>query len=456
MPFILGFQSYPWVEHVLKVRQYPLAAYGLALLMVGIALMVRGVVGDYAGVQVFTTFYPAIIVAALVGGLWPGIFATVLSTVAAWYLVIPQFFTRPGQHELVEFLLFVGISAVDVGIAVLLNKLVDRLIIQQRNISVLLEFAPNGFVLVDEKGTIKLVNSSAEKLFGYPREELIGKQVEALVPNQHVPEHQKIRAKYQEKPEVRMMGLGRDLSGRRKDGSEFPVEIGLNPVGKDMRPAILATVVDISARKQAEEHQRLIIGELKHRTSNLLTVMQALITNTLKDSKTFAEAGYTISGRINSVSQAYALLADAAWEGASLAKILSGHSILDSKRVTIKGCEIIVPPRAAQQFAMIVHELATNALKYGALSAPGGRIAITGKLDRVNGGSTFLFSWKESDGPQVSPPTRKGFGSVILQEAAEDFGTVSVEYRPEGLAYQLRVDLKEIEAPKNPPTLRMA
>ena len=78
-----------------------------------------------------------------------------ISTVAAWYLVIPQFFTRPGQHELVEFLLFVGISAVDVGIAVLLNKLVDRLIIQQRNISVLLESAPNGFVLVDEKGTIK-------------------------------------------------------------------------------------------------------------------------------------------------------------------------------------------------------------------------------------------------------------------------------------------------------------
>jgi PAS domain S-box-containing protein len=205
----------------------------------------------------------AIIIAALIGGLWPGILATVLSVVAAWYLVIPQFFTWTiGQRELVEFLLFVVISGIDVAIAVLLAWLVERLIIQQRNIRVLLESAPNGFVLVDERGTIKLVNESAEKLFGYSREELLGKDVEALVPEQHVPDHRKVRAAYQEKPEVRLMGLGRDLSGRRKDGSEFPVEIGLNPVGRDGRPAVLATVMDISARKQAEEHQRLIVRAL--------------------------------------------------------------------------------------------------------------------------------------------------------------------------------------------------
>ena len=122
MPFTLGFQVYPWVERVLKVRQYPLAAYGLALFLVAIAVLVRGFVGQYVGIQVFTTFYPAIIIAALIGGLWPGVLATVLSAVAAWYLVIPQFFIRPGQRELVEFLLFIIISGVDVGIAVFLSK----------------------------------------------------------------------------------------------------------------------------------------------------------------------------------------------------------------------------------------------------------------------------------------------------------------------------------------------
>jgi len=449
VPFALGFQIYPWVERVLKVRQYPLAAYGLGLLMVAIAVLVRGLVGQYVGVQVFTTFYPATIVAALVGGLWPGIFATVLSAVAAWYLVLPEFFARPGKREYIEFLLFVFISGVDVAIAVLLNKLVERLVIQQRNIRVLLESAPNGFVLVDENGIVKLVNESAEKLFGYKREDLIGKPVDTLVPERHLSDHRKLRAAYQEKPEERLMGLGRDLSARRKDGSEFPVEIGLNPVGRDGRPAVLATVIDISARKQAEENQRLIIGELKHRTANLLTIMQAIISNTLKESKTTAEAGDVLSGRVQALSNAYSLLADAAWEGASLAKILNAQSILDTKHVTIDGCEIILAPRAAQQFAMIVHELATNALKYGALSSPEGHISISGKPDGYDGSRSFHFSWRESGGPRVPAPTRKGFGSVILLDSAKQFGTATMDYLPDGLLYQLKLDLKEIEAPSN-------
>ena len=453
VPFALGFQIYPWVERLLRVRQYPLAAYGLALLMVALAVLVRGAIGAYTGVQVFTTFYPAIIVAALVGGLWPGIFATVLSVIAAWYLVIPRFFAGPREHELVEFVLFIFISGFDVAIAVLLSKLVERLVIQQRNIRLLLESAPNGFVLVDERGTIKLVNASAEKLFGYSRDELVGKDVETLVPEQHIAGHRRVRASYQKEPEVRSMGLGRDLSGQRKDGSAFPVEIGLNPVGRDDRPAVLATVIDISARKRAEEHQRLIIGELKHRTGNLLAVMQALIANTLKESKTVAEAAYVLNGRIISLSQAYLLFADSAWEGASLTKILKTQPILDSRRVTIEGCEVVVPSRAAQQFAMIIHELATNALKYGSLSSSDGRISISGKLDRYNGGGSFVFLWTEHGGPRVTPPARRGFGSVILLDAAQQFGHVTVEYRPDGLIYQLQVDLSAIEIPTNGPTL---
>jgi PAS domain S-box-containing protein len=447
MPFSLGFQIYPWVERVLRVRQNLFAAYGLALAMVALAVVVRGLAGAYAQVQVFTTFYPAIIVAALVGGLGPGILATGLSVVAAWYLVIPQFFSwSVGWREIVEFLLFIFISGVDVAIAIVVSRVVERLIIQQRNITLLLESAPNGFVLVDENGTIKLVNASAEKLFGYKREEIIGKGVEALVSEQHAAVHRKERVAYQEKPVVRLMGGGRDLNGRRKDGSEFPVEIGLNPVGRNGRPAVLATVMDISARKQAEEHQGLIVGELKHRTRNLLSVVQALIDNTLKDAKTTAEARSVLNGRVKALSQAYLLVEDAAWEGASLAKIIRGQSILDSKRVSVDGCEITVSPRAAQQFAMIVHELTTNALKYGGLSSPDGRVSISGKSDAHDGSGSFLFSWKESGGPPVSPPTRRGFGSAILQEAAQQIGTVTVEYPPEGLIYQFRVGLKAIQA----------
>jgi PAS domain S-box-containing protein len=454
VPFALGFEIYPWVERLLRVRHYPLAAYGLALLLVALAVFMRWLVGEYTGAQIpFITFYPAIIIAALIGGLWPGILATVLSSVAAWYLFIPSLLAWPGHREIVELFLFAVISGMDVAIAVLLTKLIERLVLQQRNIRILLESAPTGLVLVDDHGTIKLVNASAEKLFGYSRGELMGKAVEALVPQQHIPDHRKLRASYQEKPEVRLMGLGRNLSGRRRDGSEFPVEIGLNPVGRDGTPAILATVMDISARKQAEEHQGLIIGELEHRTRNLFSVVQAIITSSLKDAKTIAEGTYVVSGRVKALSQAYALLADAAWEGASLAKILGGQVLLDPKRVTVDGCDITVAPRAAQQFAMIVHELATNALKYGALSVPDGRVSISGRIDRYDGAGSFVFSWKETGGPRVAPPTRRGFGSAILLEAAEQFGSVTMKYLPEGLIYQLQLDLKAIEAPKNVITL---
>ena len=224
-------------------------------------------------------------------------------------------------------------------------------------------------------------------------------------------------------------------------------------MGLDALPAVLATVVDISARKQAEEHQHLIIGEMQHRTRNLISVIQAIIRSSLSEAKTIAEAGYILNGRVGALSQAYALLVDAAWVGASLTKILSAQSILDSKQVTVEGCEIILTPRAAQQFAMIVYELTTNALKYGALSSPDGRVLISGKIDRFNGSGSFVFSWKETGGPRVSPPTRRGFGSVVLLEAAQHFGTVTTNYLPEGLIYQLQLDLNAIATPTNVITL---
>jgi PAS domain-containing protein len=177
-PFAFGFQIYPWVERLLRVRHYALAAYGLALALVALAVFMRWLVGEYTGAQIpFITFYPAIIIAALIGGLWPGVLATVLSSVAAWYLFIPSLLAWPGHREIVELFLFALISGMDVAIAVLLTRLIERLVLQQRNIRILLESAPNGFVLVDDHGTVKLVNASAEKLFGYSREELVGKAV---------------------------------------------------------------------------------------------------------------------------------------------------------------------------------------------------------------------------------------------------------------------------------------
>jgi two-component sensor histidine kinase len=117
--------------------------------------------------------------------------------------------------------------------------------------------------------------------------------------------------------------------------------------------------------------------------------------------------------------------------------------------VDIAGCAIVVSPSAAQQFALIIHELATNALKYGALSAPDGRVSIEGKIVRVDGSGTFSFVWRETGGPPVTRPTRKGFGSVILLDLARQFGENAVlDYAPQGLRYEVQLQLGAIEASK--------
>ena len=208
-------------------------------------------------------------------------------------------------------------------------------------------------------------------------------------------------------------------------------------------------MIDISARKQALDSQQLIIRELQHRTQNLFAVFQAIAGRSLDEAKTPAQAKFVLNGRIQALAQAYSMLAEAAWEGASLAAILDRQVAGFSSRLDISGCDIIISPSTAHQFALITHELATNALKYGALSTSDGRVSIEGKIERLNGAGTFSFAWTETGGPPVTVPTRKGFGSVILLDSAKWFAdSVVLDYAPLGLCYELQLQLSAIEPSK--------
>jgi PAS domain S-box-containing protein len=389
--------------------------------------------------------------------LWPGIVATLLATVAAWYLFIPPFHVwRLDTHELVQLLLFLFISAINVAIAAALSTLVDRLIIQQRNIRLLLDSAPNGFVLVDGVGTIRLANASTAKLFGYKPEELVGKDVEVLVPGRQADGHRRQRTAYQGAPEVRPMGLGRDLSGRRKDGSELPVEIGLNPVGQEGRPAVLATVIDISARKRAEEAQRLLMRELDHRTRNLFAVVLALVSTSGQQSRTVDHLVQELTGRIHAVSKTYALFSSSS-DGISFGDVLSAQISAHPGRIGFEGDDVSITAKAAEHFTLILHELATNALKYGSLSTVDGRVTIDAKVRRHSDGALLIFSWKEVGGPPVAPPNRQGFGTLILHDMARQFCRhVLIDYLPDGFHYQLHADLAEIEFAQEQDTRKTA
>jgi PAS domain S-box-containing protein len=131
------------------------------------------------------------------------------------------------------------------------------------------EFSPNGLLMSDREGKIVLVNKEAERLFGYAREELLGKAIETLVPQRFRGNHSEYRALFYEHPSARAMGAGRDLYGLRKDGTEFPIEIGLNPVQTDEGLYVLSSIVDITARKRAEEALHKTAEELKRSNQEL-------------------------------------------------------------------------------------------------------------------------------------------------------------------------------------------
>jgi PAS domain S-box-containing protein len=308
------------------------------------------------------------------------------------------------------------------------------------------EAAPSGMVMSDANGRIVMVNAQAETLFGYDRDELVGERIELLVPERFKPGHPSYRETYAGHPQARPMGAGRDLFARRKDGTEVPVEIGLSPIETSDGLMTLAAVVDISGRKRAEAQRELLLAELNHRVKNTLAVVQGIAHQTFKDTDPDARRGF--EGRLVALAVAHNLLTDANWENASLEKLAADtlHTSGPSgERVSLSGPRILLPPREALALAMALHELCTNAVKYGALSNDSGRITL--EWSRSEDAEPRLeLVWREHGGPPVSPPTRRGFGSLLLDRTlAYDLnGTVAMEFKPEGLVCSITAPLPQV------------
>ena len=274
MPLSAAFESRGFFDRALRLRRNPIAVCGVVVVAIALSTFVRWAASGQVFAGPFVTYYPAIIIVTIVGGFWPGMLASALCGGIAWYLFLPPVLSWDLTPEAVKTLILFGfLACLEVAIVAILNAAVVRVIAQEQNTRVLVESAPNGILVVDDQGTIKLVNTSTEKLFGYKRLELLGQSVETLVPYRKIDDHLKLRNSFLQKPEARLMGAGRDLSGRRKDGTEFPVEIGLNPIERNGRHGVLATVIDISERIQAQDHQKLLVRELQHRTQNLFAVI---------------------------------------------------------------------------------------------------------------------------------------------------------------------------------------
>src|SRR5262249_33553089 len=177
---------------------------------------------------------------------------------------------------------------------------------------------------------------------------------------------------------------------------------------------------DIPERKHAEARQALLTRELHHRTKNLFAVVQAVVSRSFAGKHTVEEAEAAVLDRLHSLAQTHMLLLEREWQGTDLLELVRHEMRPFTGRGMMSGPTIILSPQAAQNFALALHELATNAAKHGALSVPGGRVIIEWGVDPPNvdatsGAGRFSFHWQERDGPPVTKPGRKGFGSTVLE-----------------------------------------
>jgi len=220
----------------------------------------------------------------------------------------------------------------------------------------------------------------------------------------------------------------------RPDGSIVWVHNSVTALRDEAGRALSTTciTIDITDRKRAEEHQRLLINELNHRVKNTLAIVQGIAQQTFKGEAASTGARGAFEGRLAALSQAHNVLTEQNWESACLREIVEGTAApYRRERFEIDGPDLRLPPKTSVSLALALHELSTNAVKYGALSTPTGRIHISWR----DGDGRLKLVWREAGGPPVSPPERRGFGTRMIERglASELGGDVRIDFAPDGL-----------------------
>lgn len=308
------------------------------------------------------------------------------------------------------------------------------------------EAAPSGMVMTDGEGRILMVNALCERMFGYERGELLGRPVEVLMPPESRGKHPILRDRQTKSPPPRL--LTREVLGQHKDGHSISLEIGVNPIHTWEGTRVIATVSDIAARKQAEAQRELLLAELNHRVKNTLSVVQGLAYQTFRHSDKAARQAF--EGRLLALARAHDLLTRSHWESTSLRQIASDSLQIekpDGHRISAEGPLVNLNPHAALTLALALHELFTNALKYGALSQETGGVRLTWRP--VDDATKLCIEWREHGGPAVNRPTHRGFGSLLLQNTlARDLdGRVDLSFDPTGAVCVIEMPLSEPGGP---------
>jgi PAS domain S-box-containing protein len=300
----------------------------------------------------------------------------------------------------------------------------------------LLDSVHEAVIATDPAGRVTYWNRFAESLYGWPAQEALGQHVLELTSGSD-------RAKAEEAMAVLARGgtWSGEFTGQRRDGSTFPGHVTDAPV-HDENGAFIGIVGishDISAEKQALEHQRLLLNELNHPVKNTLATVQSVASQTLRNAPTAEAARLAIESRLIALSRAHDVLTRENWEGAYLREVvrqaIEPYRWSGEGRFDIRGADVRLSPHVALAIAMALQELVTNAVKYGALSNDMGRVVlawtVTGGADKP----MLEMRWEETGGPPVQNPSRRGFGTRLIERslAQELSGKVEIKFEPSGV-----------------------
>ena len=293
------------------------------------------------------------------------------------------------------------------------------------------------------EGYFEAWNPAAEKLFGYTASEAIGQHISILAGPEGLQEQRDYLARARTGEAIEPYNARR----MRKDGSFVDVSVALGPVKAPDGSVIAISVAmhDISERKEWEARQRLMTRELAHRVKNSFAVLQAILRSTLKTTSNPQDFAAKFSGRLHSLAAAQDVLTANDWRGAELGSLarhqLSAYIANEADRLLISGPEINLPAEYAAPFGLVFNELATNALKYGALSVPTGKIDLSWRVERNSEtGSKLILNWRELGGPKIASPGPRGFGSTLIERSLAG-AKVERLFNVEGLTCTIELNL---------------
>ncbi|MGH6839538.1 MAG: sensor histidine kinase [Methylocella sp.] len=325
-----------------------------------------------------------------------------------------------------------------------------------RRLAAIVESSEDSIVSTDLDGIIKTWNSGAERLFGYTPEEAIGKPMMLYIPMDRHDEGSEILS--------RMLHGGcidpKETVRQRKDGSLVEVSLTVSHV-KDAEGRIIGVssiARDITEQRRAQAQQNLLLREMSHRVKNLIAVASGLVTLSARSARTPADMAVAVRERLGALARAHGLTRPGLIDGEGKpCQDTNLHALVqtifapyvDPERIKGHGFYIITGPclpiggNAVTSIALVMHELATNAAKYGALSSPGGYIRIDWSVTK----DELLLTWKEQGGPSLDGPTEhEGFGGSLVRRivTGQFGGRLSYDWKPEGLIIRLSLPVERL------------